>query len=188
MSLRATITLQAAGVTLNERGSIIVDEYSRTNVGNIYAIGDVTDRLALTPVAIMEGMAFTATAFGGKPTKPIYDNVSLLVLFMSPDTQAFVRRFTCMPLSISSKESWLNIVMNGMADINCIHQNTSCTHLNAAQINLGMPRSYCEPVTMVLSTCDFVISARNHRDFLASFGTDDHTVTAALCVMECEEK
>ena len=58
---------------VNDHGSIQVDEYSKTSVDNIYAIGDVTDRLALTPVAIMEGMAFTATAFGGKPTKPVYD-------------------------------------------------------------------------------------------------------------------
>ena len=56
--------------------SIKVDEVSRTSVDNIYAIGDVTDRVALTPVAIMEGMAFTATVFGGKPTKPNYENVS----------------------------------------------------------------------------------------------------------------
>ena len=63
---------------MTDRGAIVVDEYSRTSIGNIYAIGDVTDRLALTPVAIMEGMAFGATCFGGKPTKPIYDNVRRL--------------------------------------------------------------------------------------------------------------
>ena len=61
---------------LGRNGSIKVDEVSRTSVDNIYAIGDVTDRVALTPVAIMEGMAFTATVFGGKPTKPNYENVS----------------------------------------------------------------------------------------------------------------
>lgn len=58
----------------------MVDEYSKTSVDNIYAIGDVTDRLALTPVAIMEAMAFTATVFGGKPTKPSYVNVSFTPL------------------------------------------------------------------------------------------------------------
>ena len=70
--------LQAAGVTINKGDAIVVDEYSKTSVDNIYAIGDVTDRLALTPVAIMEAMAFTATVFGGKPTPPIYDKASLL--------------------------------------------------------------------------------------------------------------
>lgn len=69
------MALQDVGVKLSEKGAIEVDEYSRTSVDNIYAIGDVTDRLALTPVAIMEGMAFGATVFDNKPTKPIYDNV-----------------------------------------------------------------------------------------------------------------
>ena len=64
------------GVKVNSKGSIAVDEYSKTSVDNIYAIGDVTDRLALTPIAIMEGMAFAATACGGKPTKPNYEKVS----------------------------------------------------------------------------------------------------------------
>lgn len=66
---------QAVGVKLDEKEGIQVDEYSRTNVPNIYAIGDVTNRLALTPVAIMEGMAFAATVFGNKPTPPDYHKV-----------------------------------------------------------------------------------------------------------------
>ncbi len=61
---------------MEKDGSIIVDEYSRTSASNIYAIGDVTNRLNLTPVAIMEGMAFAATAFGGTPTKPIHERVN----------------------------------------------------------------------------------------------------------------
>jgi len=65
------------GVKIDNRDAIEVDEFSRTSVDNIFAIGDVTDRMALTPVAIMEGMAFTATVFGGKPTKPIYEKVFL---------------------------------------------------------------------------------------------------------------
>ena len=67
---------QETGVKLSDKGAIVVDEYSRSSVDNIYAIGDVTDRLALTPVAIMEGMAFGATCFGDKPTKPVYENAS----------------------------------------------------------------------------------------------------------------
>src|SRR5690606_29348336 len=47
--------LEDVGVALDERGAILVDEWSRTNVHGIYAIGDVTDRIALTPVAIADG-------------------------------------------------------------------------------------------------------------------------------------
>ena len=54
-----------AGVELEEStGAIKVDEFSRTKVPSIWAIGDVTDRIALTPVALMEGMAFAKNAFG----------------------------------------------------------------------------------------------------------------------------
>lgn len=76
--------LQAAGVNINKADAIVVDEYSKTSVDNIYAIGDVTDRLALTPVAIMEAMAFTATVFGGKPTKPIYAKVFFCTHILHP--------------------------------------------------------------------------------------------------------
>jgi glutathione reductase (NADPH) len=59
--------LEAAGVTLGEDGAVAVDEHSRTGVPSIYAIGDVTNRIALTPVAIREGHAFADTVFGNKP-------------------------------------------------------------------------------------------------------------------------
>lgn len=49
-----------------------VDSYSRTNVDSIWAIGDVTNRINLTPVALMEGMAMAKTIFGNEPTKPDY--------------------------------------------------------------------------------------------------------------------
>ena len=65
----AGLGLEAAGVRLDAKGAIAVDEFSRTSVPHIYAVGDVTDRLALTPVAIREGHAFADTVFGGKPTK-----------------------------------------------------------------------------------------------------------------------
>lgn len=61
---------EKAGVELAKNGAVIVDDYSRTNVPNIWAVGDVTDRVQLTPVAIKEGMAFVDTAFKDKPTKP----------------------------------------------------------------------------------------------------------------------
>lgn len=57
--------LEQAGVRLRDNGSIMVDEYSRTSVDGIYAVGDVTDRVNLTPVALMEGHAFADTVYGG---------------------------------------------------------------------------------------------------------------------------
>jgi glutathione reductase (NADPH) len=50
----------------------------------VWAIGDVTDRINLTPVALMEGMAFAKTAFGGQPTKPDYQNVASAVFCQPP--------------------------------------------------------------------------------------------------------
>jgi glutathione reductase (NADPH) len=62
------IGLEDAGVTIGRRGEIVVDEFSQTNIPSIYAIGDVTNRVQLTPVAIREGMAFVETVFKGNPT------------------------------------------------------------------------------------------------------------------------
>lgn len=67
--------LENAGVELKDNGTVIVDGYSQTNIDNIYAVGDVTDRIALTPVAIHEGMAFAETVFGGRPRQPSHENV-----------------------------------------------------------------------------------------------------------------
>jgi glutathione reductase (NADPH) len=61
--------LDAVGVKLAENGGIAVDEFSRTSVPHIYAVGDVTNRINLTPVAIREGHAFADSVFGGRPTK-----------------------------------------------------------------------------------------------------------------------
>lgn len=71
--------VQSIGVKKDEKEGIVVDEYSKTSVDNIYAIGDVTNRVALTPVAIMEGMAFASTVFGDKPSPPDYQKVSVLI-------------------------------------------------------------------------------------------------------------
>ena len=53
-----------------------MDEYSQTNVPSVYAIGDVTDRINLTPVALHEGMMLARTLFGGEPTMADHKNVS----------------------------------------------------------------------------------------------------------------
>jgi glutathione reductase (NADPH) len=76
--------LEKAGVKLDEKGAIAVDEFSRTNVPHIYAVGDVTDRVALTPVAIREGHAFADTVFGGKPVKVDHTNIPTAV-FSEPE-------------------------------------------------------------------------------------------------------
>ncbi len=76
--------LEAAGVKLAKNGGIAVDEFSRTSVPHIYAIGDVTNRINLTPVAIREGHAFADTVFGGKPIAVDHANVPTAV-FSEPE-------------------------------------------------------------------------------------------------------
>jgi glutathione reductase (NADPH) len=66
--LLRNLGLDEAGVVIDERGAVVVDEYNHTNVPSIHAIGDITDRIQLTPVAIHEGMALAATLFDGRPT------------------------------------------------------------------------------------------------------------------------
>jgi glutathione reductase (NADPH) len=76
--------LEAAGVKLADNGGIAVDDYSRTSVAHIYAVGDVTNRINLTPVAIREGHAFADTVFGGRPTRVDHANVATAV-FSEPE-------------------------------------------------------------------------------------------------------
>jgi glutathione reductase (NADPH) len=76
--------LDAAGVKLADNGGIAVDDYSRTSVSHIYAVGDVTNRVNLTPVAIREGHAFADTVFGGRPTRVDHANVPTAV-FSEPE-------------------------------------------------------------------------------------------------------
>jgi glutathione reductase (NADPH) len=78
------IGLEAVGVALGKTGGIAVDDYSKTSVGNIYAVGDVTNRVNLTPVAIREGHAFADTVFGGKPTKVDHVHIPTAV-FSEPE-------------------------------------------------------------------------------------------------------
>ncbi|WP_137131278.1 glutathione-disulfide reductase [Rhizobium sp. FY34] len=80
----AGLGLEAAGVAMNERGAIIVDAYSRTNVAHIFALGDVTDRVQLTPVAIHEAMCFIETEYKNNPTAPDHDLIATAV-FSQPE-------------------------------------------------------------------------------------------------------
>lgn len=76
--------LDAAGVRLDKKGAVAVDRYSRTNVENIWAVGDVTDRVQLTPVAIHEAMCFVETAFKKNPTVPDHETIATAV-FSQPE-------------------------------------------------------------------------------------------------------
>jgi glutathione reductase (NADPH) len=80
----AGIGLEKAGVQLDKAGAVAVDEWSRSTAENIWAVGDVTDRINLTPVAIMEGHCFADSVFGKKPRKPDHRNVPSAV-FCQPE-------------------------------------------------------------------------------------------------------
>jgi glutathione reductase (NADPH) len=87
--------LESAGVNVTDTGAVVVDEYSKSNVDSIYAIGDCTDRMMLTPVAIAEGMAVANTLFNNKPTRPGYLNVPTAV-FSTP---------TCATVGLTEQEA-----------------------------------------------------------------------------------
>lgn len=76
--------LEEVGVKLGGKNEVVVDEFSGTNVPSIWAVGDVTDRINLTPVALMEGMALAKTIALGQPTKPDYTAVASAV-FSNPE-------------------------------------------------------------------------------------------------------
>jgi glutathione reductase (NADPH) len=76
--------LEQAGVTLTAKGAVVVDHHFKTNVDSIYALGDVIDRVQLTPVALAEGMAVAHTLFGGKPTTVDYADIPTAVFSTPP--------------------------------------------------------------------------------------------------------
>jgi glutathione reductase (NADPH) len=83
----AGLGLENAGVAQDKDGAVIVDEYNRTNVPGIYAVGDVTNRVQLTPVAIREGHAFADTVFGNNPRVIDYNSIPTAV-FSNPPISA----------------------------------------------------------------------------------------------------
>ena len=126
--------LEAAGVKLGPTGAIAVNEFSQTNVPHIYAVGDVTDRVALTPVAIREGHAFADSVFGGKPTPVDHTNVPTAV-FSEPEcgviglTEAqacerlakvdiYKTSFRPMKATLSGRDTrtFMKLVVDGMTD------------------------------------------------------------------------
>jgi len=92
----AGMGLEEAGVACGADGAVMVDEYSQSRVANVYAIGDCTNRLNLTPVAIREGQAFADTVFGQRPTAVDHHTVASAVFSQPPVgtvgvTEAFAR-------------------------------------------------------------------------------------------------
>lgn len=76
--------LEEAGITLNKKGAMEVDEWNRSNVENVFAVGDVTDRVNLTPVAINEGRVFAETFFNDNPMTLDYTNIASAVFTQPP--------------------------------------------------------------------------------------------------------
>jgi glutathione reductase (NADPH) len=80
----ASLGLETAGVEIDDKRAIIVDAYSKTTCESIYAVGDVTNRMQLTPIAIREGQAFADTVFGGTPRKVDYGCIPTAVFSHPP--------------------------------------------------------------------------------------------------------
>jgi len=80
----AGLGLENTGVTMNDNGGVPVDAYSTTNIAHIFAVGDVTDRIALTPVAIREGHAFADTVYGGRDVTVDHSDIATAV-FSQPE-------------------------------------------------------------------------------------------------------
>jgi len=115
------LNLETVGVHVDDSGAIVVDEYSQTGVPSIFAIGDVTNRLNLTPVAIREAMQLTATICDGIPTPVDHTNVPSAV-FTRPeigtvgmteeqarkdyDVEIYKTQFRPMPNTISGREEY----------------------------------------------------------------------------------
>ncbi len=76
--------LETIGVERGENGEVKVDRFSKTNLDHVYAVGDVTGRVQLTPIAIREGQAFADTVFGNKPSSVSYDHVASAVFSHPP--------------------------------------------------------------------------------------------------------
>ena len=81
---RLRLGLNKLGIETGLKGEIVVDKYSKTNIDNIYAIGEVTNRVQLTPVAIVEATAFVETVYKSNPTIPDHELIATAV-FTQPE-------------------------------------------------------------------------------------------------------
>jgi glutathione reductase (NADPH) len=127
--------LDAVGVKTNEKGAVLVDEWQRSNVPNIYAVGDVTDRLNLTPVAIAEGRAIAETLYNDNPMKMDHTNVPTAVFSQPPigtvglteeqarkeygdDVDIYCARFKQMKNILAGRDerTFMKLVVDGRSD------------------------------------------------------------------------
>ncbi len=130
----AGLGLAEAGVELSGNGAVMVDEWNQSSVESIYAVGDVTDRIALTPVAIQEGRAFAETHFNGNPLTVDYDDVPSAVFSTPPvgsvglseedararygDIDVYVSRFKPLVHTLSGRDerSFMKLVVDSHTD------------------------------------------------------------------------
>ncbi len=126
--------LEELGIALDERGAIRVDEHSRTSAQSIFAVGDVTDRVNLTPVAIAEGHAFADSEFGGNPRNISHDDIASAVFSQPPiasvglseaEAEAefgalaiFESRFKAMKNTLSGRqeETYMKLIVDSVSD------------------------------------------------------------------------
>jgi glutathione reductase (NADPH) len=127
--------LKEVGVKLNEKNAIIVDDFSATAVSSIWAVGDVTDRANLTPVAIAEGVAFVETVFKNNPTAVDYSNIPTAVFSSPPigtvglteqqareqygDIDVYVSRFKPMKSTLSGRDeqNFMKLIVDWGSDV-----------------------------------------------------------------------
>jgi glutathione reductase (NADPH) len=128
------LQLDAAGVTVGKRGEIQVNAESATSVPSIYAVGDVTDRINLTPVAIAEGHAFADSVFGGRPRTVSHANVPSAVFTQPPigsvgpgeeearatygDVTVYTSKFNAMKNNLSgrSEKTFMKLIVDTASD------------------------------------------------------------------------
>ena len=126
--------LEAAGIALGPKGEVPVDASSRSEVESIYAVGDVTDRMALTPVAIAEGHALADSLFGGRPRQVTHANIPSAVFTQPPiasigmtedearsrcgEITVFTSRFNAMKNTISgrSEKTFMKLIVETASD------------------------------------------------------------------------
>ena len=120
--------LEAVGVKLAEHGGISVDKFGQTSVPHMYAIGDVTNGINLTPVAIRDGHAFADTVFGGKPTPIDHINVP---------TAVFRRGIGAMAAEMEARRRW-----PGESTRRCQANEGTCQPDTTILLKLGVTRKH----------------------------------------------
>lgn len=129
----AGLGLQEAGIELNKKGAMVVDEWNRSNVDNVFAVGDVTDRVNLTPVALNEGRVFAETFFNDNPMTLDYSNIASAVFTQPPvgsvglteeqarathKVKVYLSRFKAMKHTLSGRDerTMMKIIVDKVSD------------------------------------------------------------------------